>query len=118
VNHKLVGAARAYAGLSSGSLTLSGALQRARCLIYAVKVKVKVMTCVSISRGLIADRRNVILMFEDIDEFVVSLACFPSLCMVIASNALLAVVLLSEVNAIEGFKESDRIRTDLQCDVR
>ena len=49
VNHKLVGAARAYAGLSSGSLTLSGALQRARCLIYAVKVKVKVMTCVSIT---------------------------------------------------------------------
>jgi len=74
---------------------------------------------VSLSRGLIADRRNVILMFEDIDEFVVSLACFPSLCMVmLASNALLAVVLLSEVNAIEGFKESDRIRTDLQCDVR
>ena len=65
----------------------------------------KVMTCVSIA--LIADRRNVILMFEDIDEFVVSLACFPNLCMVIlASTAFLAVVLPSEVNAIEGFKES------------
>ena len=63
------------------------------------------------SHGLIADRRNVILMFEDIDEFVVSLACFASLCwMILASNAsFLAVVLPSEVNAIEGFKESSEL---------
>lgn len=68
----------------------------------------------SLSRGLIADRRNVILMFEDIDEFVVSLACFPSLCMVmLASNALLVTCSgATEVNAIEGFKENDRIRTE------
>ena len=44
---QLVGAARAYAGLSSGSLTLSGDLQRARCSICAVKVKV--MTCVYVT---------------------------------------------------------------------
>ena len=45
-------------------------------------------------------RRNVLLMYEDIDEFVVEPACFAS-----DSFCKLELQPAWQVNAIEGFKE-------------